>query len=917
MLCTERFSAEAIALLRHAIEDAKGNEVFAAGKLDGQGLLIDLAIVARGSKTKVNALTAFLEEYDVLVHNHPSGTLIPSEADMAIAAKAGETGTGSYIVDNMVDEVYVVAEPVRRRPLVAINPEELAGVLRKDGKLARLLTDYEPRDSQIELVKAIANAMNEGIVLAAEAGTGVGKSFAYLIPAFAWVIRNRQRIVVSTATINLQKQLMDKDIPRVGSIFKKQLKAVLVKGRGNYLCFNRLMEALDEEGLFADDEHPLKRITRWSDTSETGDRADLSFWPEDSTWSRVCAEADNCLGLRCAYRESCFILRMKKNCADADILVANHHILFSDLAARMDGAGYDGTVVLPPFQTIIFDEAHAIESSASSFFAAELAKFAVFKQLSRLYREKRDRKFGILTKLQNLQGIPQTLFKRVPDAIDQVRACIDYADDCAQRLLGDSGNLRLLADSPAIEELIYGPLGALERALLALTQLLKDIIDEVDEPNAKEMSVYETSLALTRLSAMARLCARFRSRHDEPENIFWLEKGRTGRDEAFAILRITPLDITKLMNEAVFEPYRCCICVSATLTVDRRFDFWKKRVGLNLADCLTDYHILDSPFPYRDHALLASPPDAPFPNDPGWQAYINQAVSQLLEASGGHALVLFTSYASLRACWDEVQPLLDRCGISALRQGDDERSRLLERFKTDHSSVLFATDSFWEGVDAPGSTLQLVIITKLPFRVPTDPVQMARAEAIERRGGNAFADLSLPEAVIRLKQGFGRLIRHSDDYGAVAILDARLLKKQYGKIFLSSLPETATSFKPLAGLCEDVRGFLQTMRRQAFDRLEQPPPPAGTGPARATARRASAALQTNSALSGLALAAEPDDSVRPAAPASGGGRPEAQAPAGVNKPAKRPAKRKKRLPGGDAPRELAPPADEGGGEQVQ
>jgi len=401
MKASERFTEEARIILRDAIADAQGNEVFAAGSLNGKGLVETVTVAARGRKDSVPALSGFLERGDVLIHNHPSGMLTPSEADMSIASRSGDNGIGSYIVDNLVEEVYVVAEPIRTRPLIAIDENQLAGLLENGGKLASRLHGYEARPCQLELVRAVARAMNEGTILAAEAGTGVGKSFAYLIPAFAWAARNQERVVVSTATINLQKQLMDKDIPLVASVFKKKLKAVLIKGRGNYLCRERLMEALDEEGLFADEDHPLKRIGAWADSSLSGDKADLSFWPEDAVWTRVCSEADSCLGLRCNYRESCFVLKMKKDSADADILVANHHILFSDLAARMGGAGYENTVVLPPFNIVIFDEAHAIESSATSFFSAELVKFSVFRQLSRLYREKRNRKFGLITKLQN------------------------------------------------------------------------------------------------------------------------------------------------------------------------------------------------------------------------------------------------------------------------------------------------------------------------------------------------------------------------------------------------------------------------------------------------------------------------------------------------------------------------------------
>lgn len=808
MLARERFTPDAAKDLRDAISDAGGNEVFVAGRLDERGMVSEVVVAARGGKASVPAISGFLNRGDVLIHNHPSGFLVPSDADMSVASRVGEQGVGSYIVDNEVREVYVVAEPVRAKAIVALNPEELAGVLDTGGKLASRLKDYEPRKSQLELVKAIARAMNEGSVLAAEAGTGVGKSFAYLIPALAWAARNKERVAVSTATINLQRQLMDKDIPLVASIFKKNLKAVLVKGRGNYLCQARLLEALDEEGLFAGSDHPLRKIADWAGTSTNGDRADLSFWPEDALWSRVCSEADDCLGLRCPYREKCFVLKVKRDAADSDLLVANHHILFSDLAARSSGAGYEATAVLPPFSIVILDEAHAVEASATSFFSAELARFAVYKQLSRLYRERRGRKFGVMVKLQNVKGLPAELFKRLPLAFDTLREAMAEADASALDLLGSNMNFRLTKPSEAIGRTVLIPLGRLERSLLEVANILKSALEDMPDEAALEQAVQETELALKRLVELASLCSRFSRFEDDPESVYWLDRGRTAAGEAFVRFCITPVSIAELMNESVFEPFRSTICLSATLAVGGSFGFWKQRVGLNLSDVRSNCSLFPSPFPYETNAMLGTPTDAPPPEDPSWQGWINTAVFDLIAASGGRALVLFTSYQVLRACWEAVKPRLDELGLSAFRQGDDERTRLMDRFKTNIASVLFATDSFWEGVDAPGETLELVIITKLPFRVPTDPIQMARAEAVEKHGGNAFMNLSLPEAVIRFKQGFGRLIRHSDDRGAVVVLDARLLKKRYGQLFMDSLPPSLRSFGPLEELCRNIKSFI-------------------------------------------------------------------------------------------------------------
>jgi ATP-dependent DNA helicase DinG len=809
MQTTERFTAEAIDTLREAISDAHGNEVFVAGKLDEHGLVATIIVAARGGKTSVPAISGFLDRGDVLIHNHPSGVIEPSEADLAVAARVGEQGVGTYIVDDQVTTVYVIAEPVRSRSLIALDPEELARVLMAGGKLAARLPGYEARESQLELVRSICDALNNGYVLAAEAGTGVGKSFAYLIPAFAWAARNKERVVLSTATINLQRQLMDKDIPLVASLFRKPMKAVLVKGRGNYLCRTRLLEALDEEGLFAGPDHPLRRIAEWAEASPNGDRADLSFWPEDAVWSRVCSETDECLGLRCPYRENCFVLKVKREAADADVLVANHHILFSDLAARASGAGYGQTAVLPPFNAVVLDEAHAIESSATSFFAADLSRFMVYRQLAKLYRERRGRKFGVLVKLQNIKGLPADVLKQFPLATDALREAMAAADSAALSILGNAQSLRLVAPNAAVERCVMEPLGLLERQLLAIIELLRRALESIPEDCADQQAVQEADLAVHRLGDMSAFCGRFRRFADDQESVFWLERCRTGQGESFVRFNITPVDISRMMNEALFEPFRTTVCLSATLSVGRSFEFWKSRTGLALADVRSECLVFPSPFPYDRNALFCAPNDAPLPDNAAWQGWINDQVYRLIEASGGRALILFTSYTVLRACWEAVKPRLEILGISAYRQGDDERFRLLEQFKTDVASVLFATDSFWEGVDAPGETLELVVITKLPFRVPTDPVQQARAEAVERRGGNAFMDLSLPEAVIRLKQGFGRLIRHSDDRGAVVVLDARLLGKRYGQLFITSLPGGRHCFGPMAGVLETIGSFLR------------------------------------------------------------------------------------------------------------
>jgi ATP-dependent DNA helicase DinG len=824
MDASERFTPEAAERLREEIAENSGGEVFAACRAGEDGRVAEVLVVARGTKSSVPALAAYLERGDVIVHNHPSGTLRPSEADVGVSAEAGSAGVGSYIVNNAVDRMHVVAEPARRKPYVRLDEDEISGVLEEYGKLSNLIPGYESRKSQIRMTRDVTSAFNDGGVLAAEAGTGVGKSFAYLVPAFAWAIKNEERVVVSTATINLQKQLIDKDIPVVQKLFKKKTKAVLVKGRGNYLCRTRLREAIDEEGIFAapggspGEEHPLRRIQAWAGTTATGDRADLSFYPEEQLWSRVCSESDACLGLRCSDREGCFVLRARREASDAQVIVTNHHLLFADLAARMNGAGYENTAVLPAFRALVLDEAHAVESSATAFFSAELTRFSVNKRLARLTRRRGNRAFGLIPRLLELRGFPAAALEKLPEAIVDARRAMDDLDNRAVRLFEavpgqkTERSYRLTETTPALKDLLLTPMAALERRLIACAQFLSDALDEALSDGSEELSqeraVYEARLFLRWLAETASFCAKFKDYGDSPETVFWMEKGKTGQGETFIRYTETPLDITGLMDEAVFTKFRAVVCTSATLSVGDSFDFWKGRVGLARSAAAVETAVYPSPFPVRTNALLAVDTGAPGPESPAYREYVDAAVPRLLEASRGHALVLFTSYEAMKSAYAAAKPKMIELGITLLRQGEDERSKLMDAFKADLASVLFATDSFWEGVDAPGETLQLVIICKLPFRVPTDPVQLARSEAVEKKGGNAFMEISLPEAVIRLKQGFGRLIRHSEDRGAVVILDSRIATKRYGQLFIQSLPECRLVAEGLDTITKEVAKFL-------------------------------------------------------------------------------------------------------------
>ncbi|MDR2021593.1 MAG: ATP-dependent DNA helicase DinG [Treponema sp.] len=839
----ERLSERVIEKLKAEIEAAQGNEIFALGYLDDQGLVVRVEITARGNAGEVLALGAFgsgpckngprisrdTEEDrsrredsplpDVLIHNHPSNFLAPSDNDLIIASRAAEGGAGAFIIDNAVRDIYVIAEPVRRRARILLDSEAVCASLETGGAVALRLPSYEPRPAQLDLMRLVVKAFNGNALAAAEAGTGVGKSFAYLLPAVTYALANHERIVISTATITLQQQLYDKDIPLVATALaadetsasneSRKLKAALIKGRGNYLCRRRLEDALREPVLDEDENEELRSIVAWSETTRTGSRSDLSFMPAESLWARICSEADTCMGMRCPERERCFVLALRKEAADAHILVVNHHLLFADLAARQEGAGYDNTVVLPPYTRVIIDEAHTVEGAATSFFSKGFSRLGIYRQLGRLYRKRRNRQMGLLLRIAAVSA-QEDLLDDASGAIRQLRNAADALDGAALELCGEEGVFRLV---PAWEERIAAALIPclldLRKRIAVLTGIVRSMLDGIDEDNP---AVREIKAVLRRLETAGGVCSACVEYRERPGEVIWIERhgsaGPGGR-ESWAEINVTPIDVAPSLEESLFRPNKTVICLSATLTVAESFAYWNSRSGLAL---ISEREVLSgifpSPFPYKQAVLLGVPADAPLPDREDYRNFVNEAVFRLVELAGGSALILFTSYEALKSAYDSAAPGLEEQGIRCLKQGDDDRSRLLASFLSDNSSALFATNSFWEGIDAPGDTLRLVILCRLPFRTPNDPVFEARCETLEKKGGNPFMDLSLPGAVMKFRQGFGRLIRRSSDRGVVAVLDGRLLHKRYGAYFLKSIPETGTCFSNFNVLLRETERFL-------------------------------------------------------------------------------------------------------------
>lgn len=735
--------------------------------------------------------------------------------------------------------------PSKLEPAI-LDSEAIIAELEDGGAVAQKLTHYEPREAQLGLMRLIIRAFNEDALCAAEAGTGVGKSFAYLLPAVVFAEKSGERVVISTATITLQQQLFEKDVPLVTAALGLKIKTALVKGRGNFLCRRRLDEAmLGDGGLEFGEVTALEKIAEWAKTAKSGAKSDMPFLPEGGIWAGIASDADTCLGMRCAYRETCFFMIQRREAAEAKLLIVNHHLLFADIAARAESAGYGGTVVLPSYKRIVIDEAHTIEDAATSFFSGILSRPSLNRALGRLLRQKGAKKTGLLLRLNAFAGGDRS--EEWLDAIDAIRTAAANLDGKALELCGTESVFRFIPQrdnliSDYLEKELFALKTALSRfsgeILELVTKVEKEFLgedakNEQDDENSGEEIASEVEIlfreiraAAQRLAGAAELCGGFLDYKAHAEDVFWVERRGGMRGGEFALWTRAPVDIASKLACALFAPYKTVVCVSATLTVSGRFDYWMLRSGIvrdNSArnNCVRTNgaagerrQILSgnfpSPFPYNRAVLLAAPTDAPLPSEPSFRAFVNNAVLRLVLAAGGSALVLWTSFESLESCFREAAPALEAQGIKCLKQGEDDRSRLLRTFLLDESSVLFATDSFWEGVDAPGDTLRLVLLCRLPFKMPNDPVFQARCEAVERQGGNAFMDISVPEAVIKFRQGFGRLMRRSSDYGVIAVLDSRVIKKRYGEIFLRSLPKTKYSFIPLPELIGTVERFLDS-----------------------------------------------------------------------------------------------------------
>lgn len=808
------FSSSVIKYIRSEIASSNENEVFFVGEINHDGKVTSVSVGSRGNLHSVPVNQDLKRKGSVLIHNHPGGNLTPSDADLSVAAVSSENAQGFYIINNDVTEIYVVVEPVLPKVIKKLDVDDAAFYISKDGPLAKINENFEERLSQIELLKNIAKTFNQNKTGVFEAGTGVGKSYAYLIPSILWAVQNNERVVISTGTINLQQQLCLKDIPQAIKITGKPVKFILMKGRQNYICKRRLQDALNSKDLFENNDD-LDRIAQWQDSCDSGSKSELSFLPSESVWNRINSESDACMALRCPYYSQCFVMKVKKEASAANILVVNHHLLFADIESRLHGAGYDDAVVLPPYKRIIFDEAHGIETAATSFFSESFNRFKILKPLNLLYRKKKNSAMGFLFSVSMLSKEEEKSFQAY-QMISKIKSDLTNLETLALDLCIQENNLWLNPLTFRNFQPVLSMCQTLAKDISVFTSLVLEVLDGVPEDDRDIPYFWETKVLNRRLSDYSVILNDFFMWEEKPDKVFWLQKKNLPSDMQkddelnFYINFIeTPLDIAPLMNQGIFEPMDSVVCTSATLKTGRDFSYWLRHNGLYFSD---SDEVLQgeffSPFPYKENMIFLVPKDIPFPDEPDFQVYVENVLKNLILKAKGRTLVLFTSYESLRLSYNNIFSTMLANGIKLLRQGSDDNARILKNFKDDVSSVLFATDSFWQGVDVPGESLSQVIIVKLPFTVPNDPVFKARSEAIRKKGGNSFMELSVPEAIIKFRQGVGRLIRKNTDKGTVVVLDRRIYEKQYGSLFLANVPECKKYYEPVAKILDIIEEFL-------------------------------------------------------------------------------------------------------------
>ena len=798
----DRFSKESLQTIKKYLEEQNNKSMIFKATFDEDELIQEPFFLSLYKKKSFEETLTKVARNEVVIRTTKPNQLYPSDMELELSEELYTRRNIAYcLLSSDLDDFYFVQDIDR----IFLEDIDIKNYFSKDGILAKEIKGFEYRQEQEEMAQYIQEAINEDKKIIVEAGTGTGKTLAYLIPAIKWAVANKKKVIIATNTINLQEQLLLKDIPLAKSIIKDEFSYVLVKGRNNYVCkrlFNELAlgKNIDIETFSIEAREQIEYILKWGNKTKTGDKAELPFEVYPDVWELVQSTTELCLGKKCPYRKECFYMKTRMEKMEADILISNHHVFFADLNVRAETDFDSEYLILPRYDMVIFDEAHNIESVARSYFSVEVSKISFTRLLNRIYQRKNKRKkeksalirvedtidekdledsqqyIDLLNTLKEEISILQNIGDEYFDEIRKIYETNTEAPIKKSLNNFEMTKSRFLENLREKKDIFQTKLAD----FLNLMMIFNNVIDEEKDKNPEVIN-FNNHLKMFKAYIDS---FKFINSFEDDNYIYWLD---INSKRTNVVLTATPLNIAKKLSSVLFDNLDRLIFASATIVANGNFDYFKKSLGLDEENCIEA--IIKSPFNYDEQMSVYIPTD--IQDSENINAFVTDAskfILDILLKTNGKAFILFTSYTMLNQIYYSISKKLIDKGFEVFLHGDKPRSQLIKEFKEAENPILFGTTSFWEGVDVQGENLSNVIITKLPFLVPTDPVVSAISKKIEENGGNSFTDFQLPEAIIKFKQGVGRLIRKKTDSGNIFILDNRILKKRYGSLFINALP---------------------------------------------------------------------------------------------------------------------------------
>ncbi|MFP4020753.1 MAG: helicase C-terminal domain-containing protein [Halanaerobium sp.] len=776
------------------IEAASGNEIFIRAQLNNKDIIEEIEVLARGNSYSAPAVINNIMAGEMIIHNHPSGDLTPSAADIRLAAKMAEREVGFAIVNNQADQIYVVVEAGSRKENKKLDKEEILSYFKKDGKLAQELERFSERKEQLITAEKIIDSFNRHQFDFIEAGTGTGKSFAYLIPALFYNNLNQARIVVSTNTINLQEQLINKDLVTLQRVLDFDFNAVLVKGRNNYLCLRKFKNFKKnfENNELEVEAKIFNELSDWKKHTESGEKTEINFQLKKSLWNQIAAESDLCLKTSCPFYSNCFFMQARKKIYKADILIVNHHLLLSDARVKDDTGSVDRGI-LPNFNHLIIDEAHNIGEIATDHLGYPLYQPLLDNWLKRLSGDKNSllseiREDIAFTVDSDQKRLREILDQKIIPTTQKIKDLIPQYFNELKDLISDYKDKKITVDNklksnPKWEEFFKTAedLAAYLKNTFSFLQIIYENLylgleAETDESEMKIKS------SLNRCQDLIKR-VEFNLKAEDDDYVFWLESSYYRGSEQI-VQKSAPVDVGKFLPDMIWSKLTNVIFTSATITAANSFDYFYRETGIKKAEELK----VESPFDYSKQAELLIPVDFPDPANKNFLEELVIILGKIINKTQGSTMVLFTSYRMLSYCYNNLKGPLEKKGIRILSQSKLSRNYIMQEFRGEYNTVIFGTSSFWEGVDLPGDLLKYLLMVKLPFPVPGEPLYQAKEDLLKEKGLNPFYNLALPQAVIKFRQGFGRLIRSKNDSGLIILFDRRIKERSYGSKFLDSLP---------------------------------------------------------------------------------------------------------------------------------